>query len=232
MRALCLACCSGRRWATASVAQCCWATLARPHSSAAIRAYSSKASSSKSKENSTNQLELPQPLPELFELQQRDAPLFPELLTPGTRAVLLGIDPDIHGALALLSWHNPPAISSMVATSSCGHTRSSSESSSPWPALADLQLAVHDMPVELWEQSLRAKKHPSAASITSLLRKELQGGSCSASISGLGQADAAVAGRQQPTVVRAVVEYSPPLHMSGKHAWCGMTPGDALLVCA
>eukprot|EP00887_Chlorella_sp_A99_P007832 scaffold20.g7832.t1 len=153
----------------------------------------------------------------LFELLPLEPPAFPELLTPGTHAVMLGIDPDISGAIAVLQWRNPPAAPGAVASANTSA-----------PALDSLQLSVHDMPVELWEMGTRAKRQPSAQSLISLLQQHTgpdpgagAGVVPAAPAAATAEPAAQPTAPEPPMVVRAVVEYSQPLSMSGKHAWYG-----------
>ena len=135
-----------------------------------------------------------------FEAAAAEPPLFPELLQPGRRAVLLAVDPDLGGAVAALSWRNPPA----RAASSGGGGGSSSSSSNgsssggSGAAAADtgaaqhacaaallaspgLQVELHDMPVEVWRYgSGRDKRQPEAAGLIRILRQYTDGGSAAA----------------------------------------------------
>lgn len=79
-----------------------------------------------------------------------ETPIFPELLQPGKRCILVGIDPDISGALAALHWQNP--------TDGCAN---------PWQAA---RLEVHDMPITLWQLASRVKKQPCSVSLLRALR--------------------------------------------------------------
>lgn len=131
--------------------------------------------------------------------------LFPELLAPGKRAFLLGVDPDINGAVAVLSWRN----SSGRADSSSGDAGSNSSSSSSRQAeLGELTVSVHDMPVELWQLGSRSKKQPEPAALLEMLRQH----------AGLGSGGQE-AGGDAEVVVRAVLEHTTPQHICGKYAW-------------
>jgi hypothetical protein len=79
---------------------------------------------------------------------------FPELLQPGTSAVLIGVDPDVHGALAMLRWRNAGALAGAT----------------PLQLVAAAEVEVHDMPIEIWKLGKRDKKHPDAVALDALLR--------------------------------------------------------------
>jgi hypothetical protein len=114
---------------------------------------------------------------------------FPELLGPDATAMLVGVDPDVNGALATLRWRNAGALAGASALQ----------------LAAAAEVEIHDMPVEIWKLGKRDKRHPDAAALDALLRS--------------------LAARQTASgsgLVRAVVEYSTPQHLSGKHAWYGI----------
>lgn len=158
----------------------------------------------------------------VFQQAPRAAPAFPELMEPGKRAVLVCVDPDINGALAVLSWHNPTPTSSNGSSSSNslssgnnGGSSSSNGASSgsngsslgletePLVQTHLVEVAVHDMPITIWQMASRSKKQPDAAALLELLRHH----------SGLGSHPPG------SIVLRAIVEHTTPQHLSGKHAW-------------
>lgn len=113
-----------------------------------------------------------------FEQAASEAPLFPELLQPGRRAVLLAVDPDLGGAVAALSWHNPPAGSSgHDAAGVAGSDVAGSAAAAGLPLAPGLQLRieVHDMPVEVWRYGSRDKRQPDAQGLIAILRRYQQG---------------------------------------------------------
>ncbi|RMZ52445.1 hypothetical protein APUTEX25_000024 [Auxenochlorella protothecoides] len=79
-----------------------------------------------------------------------EAPIYPELLAPGKRCILVGVDPDISGALAVLHWQNPAEGAFF-----------------PWQAA---RLEVHDMPIVLWQLASRVKKQPCSVGLLRTLR--------------------------------------------------------------
>lgn len=156
-------------------------------------------------------------------------PIFPELLEPGTQAVLVGVDPDINGAVAVLSWRNPPA--SAAGSSGTGDTSNSgdtsaSASSTEWPAHLATEavgVEVHDMPIEVWELGTRSKRQPHAAELIALLRQQLglPGGGGEGGLWGSsGSSNGVGGGGSCKVVTRAVLEHTTPQHLSGKYAWC------------
>ena len=98
--------------------------------------------------------------------------------------MVLGVDPDISGAIAVLRWQN-----------------GSGGGRGALPPIESMDLAIHDIPVEIWQLGSRDKRQPSAVALLELLREQ------------------ALAAAEGGAVVRAVVEYTTPQHLSGKHAW-------------
>lgn len=83
--------------------------------------------------------------------------------------VLLAVDPDLGGAVAALSWRNPPA-----APEDGGSSSSSvgGDGLLPLPAGHQLQVEVHDMPLEVWRYGTgREKRQPDAAGLINILRR-------------------------------------------------------------
>jgi hypothetical protein len=127
-----------------------------------------------------------------------DEPLaFPELLQPGRRVVLLAVDPDLGGAVAALSWRNPPAAAASEidahshgsssynesSRSNESSSSSSSEASLPLPSpqqglpslplLEAVHIELHDMPIEVWKYGSRDKRQPEAAGLIRILQRYL-----------------------------------------------------------
>ncbi|GAB4819483.1 hypothetical protein N2152v2_006529 [Parachlorella kessleri] len=160
-----------------------------------------------------------------------EQPVFQELFQPGKRAVLLGMDPDINGAVAVLSWQNPALDNSISGSNGSsgaalaplgslrqgrkGSAERSSSSGCTHSATAGLAVSVHDMPIELWEQHKRSKRQPDPAALLAILQESTGAATL------VGDAGAAGAGGGD-LVVRAVLEHTTPQHLSGKYAWYGM----------
>jgi hypothetical protein len=83
------------------------------------------------------------------------APIEPAWFQPGGQAVVIGVDPDISGAVAVLRWTMRPLPLELEAC--------------PSP-LDDVVAEVHDMPVETWALGKRAKRQACAASLLALFR--------------------------------------------------------------
>lgn len=78
-----------------------------------------------------------------------EAPLFPNLPNSYTPSLIIGIDPDVNGAIACLRFTN-------IASPHLDATAASIE--------------IHDMPTETWKMKSRDKKYPSPQGILSLLQ--------------------------------------------------------------
>lgn len=152
----------------------------------------------------------------LFEPLERGALPFPELLQPGKQAVVVGIDPDISGAIAVLSWQNPAADSSECSALLSSSSHRSSTLGTHAPSLASLSVEVHDLPVEVWQLGSRNKRQPNPVGIHQILQQCLEEPGLQSQ-----HASRDEDGRQG-TVARAVVEHTTPQHLSGKFAWYGM----------
>ena len=108
--------------------------------------------------------------------------LFPELSTETQRRrTLVAIDPDSNGAVSTFTWGAAP----------------SSVDTTPWGLLNTADVAVFDMPTEIWQMRTREKKQPSPEALVELFRS-LQ---------------------EDDALVCAAVEFSTPTHLSGKFAW-------------
>lgn len=220
-----------------------------------------------------------------FHQAPTEGPIFPELFQPGRRAVLLAIDPDLGGAVAALSWLNPPAPAGAAEDCSSNGSAAAAAQGS-LPPLDQIAVELHDMPVEVWKYGSRDKKQPDAAKLIVILQRyvdAVQAGSAlwhdlggssgaqgaepapanmagsrrrnrssnaspnaavvvgqlteeedlaaaGASLTGISAAIVASEAAGEPApVLRAVMEYSMPTHVSGKFAWFGIGFASGLL---
>lgn len=145
-----------------------------------------------------------------------DQPLFPELLQPNTKSVLIAIDPDLQGAITVLRWQNPP---------SSPHSQSST-SSALLPLLATADVTIHDMPIEIkTTSSNKSKKQYDAKAINTIISKyappppQQQQPAVSSITTSDDDATTTTSSNCEEVVVRAVMEYNPPLGFSGSYAW-------------
>jgi hypothetical protein len=98
----------------------------------------------------------PPPPPPLMDVSlSLAAAAFPEVLIPGRPFTLIGVDPDVNGALATLRWADGGAL---LAASTAAE------------ALAAAEAAVHDMPVEVLRLGTRDKRQACPAALAALLR--------------------------------------------------------------
>ena len=92
--------------------------------------------------------------PKQFTISGED-PIFQDLLAPNQQCILMGIDPDANGAIAVLHWTNP---SSLI-------------SATPEHLTAAARLEVIDMPTEIWKLKAREKKQPSPEAFLALIQQ-------------------------------------------------------------
>lgn len=128
-----------------------------------------------------------------------DEPVFPELFhSRASEPMLIGIDPDRLGAIAMLRWKDYPAILKRSNEDTHGDFVSII---SPIELAASASIEIFDMPIEVWKLHRREKKHPSPESLLALF--------------------ATFVADTDPDTIRAVVEFGSPSHLSGKYAWYG-----------
>lgn len=134
----------------------------------------------------------PQPPPVGLADLFTEAPTFPELLLEGKSSVLIGVDPDTHGALAVLRWQNIAALPPLI--------KDDSSFSAP-DIVAAAEIEVIDMPTEIMKLRARDKKQPSPEGVLTILR------------------DITAKAELSNEVIRATLEHTTPTHLSGKYAW-------------
>ena len=81
--------------------------------------------------------------------------IFPELLEAGKSSALVGIDPDMNGAMATLRWRNPAALAGVACAADLA---------------AAAEIEIFDMPTEIIEMRTRTKKQPSAEGVLGVAR--------------------------------------------------------------
>ncbi|KDD76661.1 hypothetical protein H632_c145p1 [Helicosporidium sp. ATCC 50920] len=143
-------------------------------------------------------------------------PLFPELAEAQTRCVLVGIDPDLSGALAVLTWRN--GVASGVEAQD----------------LAGMTVRLHDVPIEMVKLTTRERRQHCGERLFHMLqaagREEGAGGEAQTSEEPSSEQSSNLSHSTSPDVVRrGVLEMTAPAHMSGKHAWFTMGYAAGLL---
>lgn len=82
-----------------------------------------------------------------------EEPIFPDLFIPDQQTTVIGIDPDVNGAIATLRWTN------------------SLTDASPEDLAAAAHIDIFDMPTEIWQMKKREKKQPSPAAFLEILQR-------------------------------------------------------------
>ncbi len=104
----------------------------------------------------------------------------------------------------MLRWQSPftsDNSSNASTSSSLGNSSDHHQQQQPGQLPVQLELVVHDIPTDIWQLGKREKRTPDSSAIAAILRRHL--------------VEAAAHGSS----VRAIVEYTTPQHISGKHAW-------------
>ena len=97
----------------------------------------------------------------VFDIFDDGDPIFPELIPSSSKnsnnneCILVGVDPDIHGAIATLRWTSPPLV----------------RTSTPTALAASAHIQIYDMPTETWKMQTRDKKRPSPEAFLSILEE-------------------------------------------------------------